>query len=315
MSKTKDNPFSYESGTERDRLINIFYDLLKTKNPVSYTDVIKKRDPNFDDINSKISSHADYNTLKKAITVDVIPAFNKYNIPYIKNGRGTKVSYQYIGTHPSPLAFLRFRARLERLKEDLAKSINNKRVVSFKYEPFGRKAYTLKLHPHMLYEYNNRLYVFGVTEKEGSEKKRETCIALDRIQDDIETLYKEEYIPAEPNEYNFLNNIIGVSKAESDEIYDIRIRTFDKYTFGRLNSKPLHHSQKTTSFPNYSKGIAGGDFTIQTAINKELITKLIEYGSNIEILEPAIVRDKVVEELKKALDRYEPLSSPDSSQD
>ena len=189
--------------------------------------------------------------------------------------------------------------------EEIADYIKDKKAIKITYKPFDRKAMEIIFHPHLLYTYNGRFFAFGVSVREGKEPLRKFCIALDRIKGDMKGAGSAcTYIPPFSDEYAYLANIVGVRLEECEKLCTIRMRALDNYTFGRLNTKPLHDSQKVILYPDWKTGREYGEFEITVIPNVELIGQILSYGSTLEIISPDSFRKRVVDELSKLYLRY-----------
>ena len=60
-------------------------------------------------------------------------------------------------------------------------------------------------------------------------------------------------------------------------------------------TKKLHHSQELVEERMIS---------IRVYTNRELIAKILEFGADVEVLEPVILRQKIAEILEKASAKY-----------
>lgn len=296
-----DNIFTYDG--DRGDLVDIFYELLLTGKEVSYEDILADYDGGVLSV-PKVTAHELYKTLKHVVP-EVVKRLreNGYSVLEIPNGRST--SYQYVGSDKDPLRNIRFKAQLNTKYKEIAGYIKDKKTIKITYKPFDRKAMDIVFHPHLLYNYNGRLFAFGVSVREGKEPLRKFCIALDRIKDDIKGAGSTcTYIPPIPDEYAYLANIIGVRLEEGENLCTIRIRALDNYTFGRLDTKPLHDSQKVILYPDWRQGREYGEFEITVIPNVELIGQILSYGNTLEVIAPNNFRKRVEEELSKMYLRY-----------
>ena len=164
----------------------------------------------------------------------------------------------------------------------------------------------ITFHPHMLHTFNGRFFVFGVSEMDGKTPFRKFCMALDRIEGDIKGS-SATYISAHKDEYKFLVHTVGVRFEDGAELTTIRLRAHDKYTFGRLTTKPLHDSQVVVEYPNWKEGRETGDVEIQVYPNVELIGQILSYGNMLEVISPVKFRERVQNEVKTIGFRYDTL--------
>ena len=296
-----ENIFAYDG--ERGDLVDTFYKLLLTGKEISYEDILTDYDEGTLSV-SKVTAHYLYKTLKHVVP-EVAKALRKngYSVLEIPNGRST--SYQYVGSDKDPLRNIRLKAQLNTKNNEIAGYIKDKKAIKITYKPFDRKAMDIIFHPHLLYTYNGRLFAFGVSVREGKEPLRKFCIALDRIKGEIKGAGSVcTYIPPISDEYAYLANIVGVRLEESEKLCTIRIRALDNYTFGRLNTKPLHDSQKVILYPDWKEGREYGEFEITVIPNVELVGQILSYGHMLEVIGPNTFRKRVEEELSKLYLRY-----------
>ena len=160
-------------------------------------------------------------------------------------------------------------------------------------------------HPHLLYSYNGRDFAFGVSEKEGKDPFRKFNIAIDRIEGDIRSVSSaKQYIPAQDGEYAYLSKLVGVRFEEGAQLQKIRIRALDKYTFGRITTKPLHNSQKTIVYPSWKDNREYGEVEIEVYPNIELVGQIMSYGSTLEVMEPKDFRKRIRDEILQMQSHY-----------
>lgn len=294
------NIFSHE-GVQGD-LVNTFYRLLMSGKEVSYKDVLEEYYG--ESINHNASNDDLYGTMKKVVP-KVVKAFeeNGYLVVPIPEGRST--NYQYIGKEKDPLGKFRFRALVEERYTKLTNFIIRKTPCRFEYKPFDRAKKDLVFHPHIMMKYNDRLFAIGISETEGKEPFRRYVVALDRIEGEIRKASSSHvYKPALADEYCYLSHMVGVTLEEGAQLTTITLRVHDKYTFGRLKTKPMHDSQRVICTPNYEEGREYGDFELSVYPNKELIGKILSYGSMLEVVVPESVRQRVAEEVEEMSKRY-----------
>lgn len=296
----KENVFSYQG--DRGKLVSIFYRLLMTGKLVSYEDVLTE----FDGGQLKASSpsnHDLYKTLKKVVP-DVVKTLNDYGYPVTPIQRGRNTDYQYFGTDRDPLKNIQFKAKLQDYHDRISSYIGMGKPIQFEYRPFDRKKMEIVFHPHRLIEYNGRRFVIGVSEREGREPMRRFVVALDRIKGEIKRMNAIEYIPPMPDKYNYLSHLVGVTFEEGSELAKIVLRAHDRYTFGRITTKPIHDSQRVICTPSWKEGREYGDVELTVYPNKELVGQILSYGSMLEVVEPFSFRERVAGELKKMMERY-----------
>jgi len=173
-------------------------------------------------------------------------------------------------------------------------AITHQQVLRVKYRDFAGSRYTYTFHPYYLKQYNQRWFLIGRNEKEPDIIWN---LALDRIQS-METK-SDKFIPSTIDFEDHFYDIIGVTHQRDVRPEKIVLR-FSPESLPYVLTKPLHPSQK--------KRKSGTDTLIQIMVkpNYELYSVLRSFGKNVEIIEPASVREAFVAELKAALEVYEP---------
>lgn len=292
--------FSYEG--KRGDLVEAFYRLLLTGRIVSYEDVLSEYEGK--PLSYTVSCHDLYGMLKKVVP-EVVRAFNENGFPVIRIPRGRSTDYQYLGTEKDPLEKIKFRTVLKKRFGNLEEAIATKSPRHFEYKPFDRAKKDLIFHPHIMKEYNGRLFSIGVSEMEGKEPFRRYVVALDRIQGEIRGASSScVYIPPLADEYRYLSNLVGVTLEENAELTTITLRAHDKYTFGRLKTKPMHSTQRIVCWPSFEEGRETGDFELTVYPNNELVGQILSYGSMLEVIGPDSFRWRVAEEIEEIRKRY-----------
>ena len=72
---------------------------------------------------------------------------------------------------------------------------------------------------------------------------------------------------------------------------------FSPSRFPYVHSKPLHHSQKLKDKEN-------GIIEITVKPNRELMALLLEFGDDVEVLQPKHLRQEIQEKIKKMQQLY-----------
>ena len=180
---------------------------------------------------------------------------------------------------------------------DLFNSISNKQVLRLTYQSFKvGKPYDVIIHPYYLKQYNNRWFLFGLSDA----YKNLSTFALDRIQK-IEVVQKE-YIENDLVDFEeYFEDIVGVTITRGGEIERIMLKLSKNYA-PYILTKPLHGSQKIVERNEEYTVI-----TIEVIPNYELVNQIIGMGVGIEVLEPTSFREQIGEIVKVLWDRYSRL--------
>ena len=167
-------------------------------------------------------------------------------------------------------------------------AIVNKQALEICYHPFGKEAKELEVSPYHLKQYNNRWFLIG----KQSDFTRLTNYAIDRI-DGVKELGRKKFKPLDEdfNFDEFFEDVIGVS-VENVPIEDVVIYANEK-AFDYIYTKPLHESQ-------VARGERAEDgrriITLKVKENYELRALLRSFGSQIEVIKPASLREKMKKE-------------------
>jgi predicted DNA-binding transcriptional regulator YafY len=169
-------------------------------------------------------------------------------------------------------------------------AIVNKQVIEINYHPFGKNVQFSTVSPYHLKQYNNRWFLIG--KNHGFESL--TNFAIDRIEG-IKEIGRSKYEPLDDdfNFEEFFEDVVGVS-VENVPVEDIVVYVQEK-AFNYIFTKPLHESQiiKRELLPDRRREI-----DLKVKDNYELRALLRSFGSQIEVIKPASLR----EEMKKDAD-------------
>lgn len=163
--------------------------------------------------------------------------------------------------------------------------------VTVSYQPFGKEAAEWVVHPYYLKQYNNRWFLLGFNE----HFEELSVLALDRI---LKLNYSDvTFIRNKSFDFDtYFQNIIGVSIEKGRNIEHILL----KFTPERLPyvlSKPIHHSQIVE---DEGEGIVA----IEVIPNKELVSELIWFRDDVEVLSPDSLREEIKERISKMYQKY-----------
>lgn len=173
-------------------------------------------------------------------------------------------------------------------------AITHQQVLSIAYRDFAGKKYNYIFHPYYLKQYNQRWFLIGCND---AEPDAIWNLALDRIQS--MEISPDNYLPADIDFEDYFYDVIGVTHHEDATVQTILLR-FSEDSLPYVLTKPLHPTQK--------KRKVNGEVLIQIKVkpNYELFSVLRSFGKNVEVLEPATVREAFIQELKDSLEVYVP---------
>lgn len=180
--------------------------------------------------------------------------------------------------------------------DPLFNAILYKKAVKIKYQSFKNpEAVEIVFSAYHLREYNNRWFVYG----KNVEYENVINLALDRIEEVKEI--NEKYEDAEIDFEEFLEDVMGVSVMPGQEAKKIILRV-DQSLWPYIKTKPIHGSQKHLN--RNEEEATYVDIQLELIPNYELESQLLQYGEKLEILEPAIFRDKIKQRAKALLEKY-----------
>ena len=203
-----------------------------------------------------------------------------------------------IQDNPSEVIFVEQNKDLKGLKwiSPLFSNINRHKKVNLTYRSFKRDtSKTLVFRPYLLKEFNNRWFVLGYNEAEN----KLWLFALDRIVD-IESR-GEYFIPdSNFNGREYFDHIIGVTLPADRKLEKLLLR-FTPARAPYVVTKPLHPSQEVL----HECKTNGTDIRITVIPNQELISQLLSFGSDVEVLAPAELRNEMQAIYIAAMKQYE----------
>ncbi len=174
--------------------------------------------------------------------------------------------------------------------DKLFDAINSKKVLKITYHPSFRAAEVSILHPYYLKQYNNRWFLFGLSDG------RIVNMALDRIECFSETSC--DYINNEGIDFNeYFDDVVGVTVLDNEAIEQIRLK-IDIKRYNYIETKPLHWSQKVKE-----RSEEDGIIELKLRCNYEFETLLLGFSDSIEILEPLSLKEKIKERSRRILEK------------
>ncbi|MBL7815771.1 MAG: WYL domain-containing protein [Saprospiraceae bacterium] len=177
--------------------------------------------------------------------------------------------------------------------EMLYNAIKEQQVLSLFYTEFAQSNIQTLLHPYFLKQYHNRWYIYGFDANEN----RVRPYALDRIERLVPTTYP--FMPNREIDFDtFFQNRIGITMY-GHEPFDTVVLRVQQPRASYMLTKPWHNSQITLEqTPQYV------DFQFEILINKELEAQVLEFGKDVEVLQPLHFREQIQQVLQQALQQY-----------
>ena len=172
---------------------------------------------------------------------------------------------------------------------------SNHQVVEIMYHNYknGGRDIFFTVHPYYVKQFNNRWFLFGLDDK----YKNIDTIALDRIVkmdlvDDI------TFIPNETIDFDhYFDDVVGVTIPDKGIEKEHIVLQFSKSRFPYVNSKPIHRTQEVVSEEDCT-------ISIDVRPNNELVTQILSFGPDVEVLSPESFRDQIKEKIQGYMKKY-----------
>ena len=186
--------------------------------------------------------------------------------------------------------------------------IRDHKVLKVVYHEKYQIAASVIFHPCYLKEFNGRWHIFGSIERHDSLSSKVIInegqnIPLDRIDEKPTIINDIEYLPPDKIKYpEYFYDIVGVTHVENEKLHDIIVRIHDKYMFGLVETKPIHHSQRTLK--SFDELLGYGEVTMTLRTNNEFFGRILQLGHDLEIVSPKEVREDIALRISKMNERY-----------
>jgi hypothetical protein len=175
-------------------------------------------------------------------------------------------------------------------------AIKKKQVLQVTFKGFQDDiATTFEFHPHILKQYNNRWFVFGLN---NNIAIKEWSIPLDERLINFDVLEDATYIGAEVDWGTFFRTMVGVVRPKDAEIVRVVLRFYN----GRENyfkTKPFQ-----PDFEEFFEEDKQDQVWFETIINKELVQQLLSYGQDLEIIEPKSLKKEMKDHVDSMINYY-----------
>lgn len=179
--------------------------------------------------------------------------------------------------------------------DEIMEAIVRKQTLSIKYRAFGKEFPVEKIiHPYWLKQYNDRWFLLANDEGFSSISN----YPLDRLEE--VSLSSISYVPAEHSVDEYLEDVVGVSRDLRKPVEDVIIRVSNsRYPY--VETKPIHASQKELHGMVDDKTHV---IQLRVQVNKELESKILSFGNDMEVLAPEHLRDSIKQKISDLFERY-----------
>lgn len=194
--------------------------------------------------------------------------------------------YRFAGTEAKPFISFETAPAMQGIEnlEDIYRAIVNKKVLKIMYQTFhGQQPRMWQLHPYLLKEYKHRWYLFSYAE----EKENVGVFALDRMKD-----IRVSRLPYRENTFvsseDYFRDVIGITVLPNQSAEDIEL-LFSARINPYILTGPLHHSQQVLHQDKE------GNLRVRyrLMVNPELISVLLSYGRDVQVLQPKYLADEI----------------------
>ncbi|HEY9170434.1 MAG TPA: WYL domain-containing protein [Lutibacter sp.] len=171
-----------------------------------------------------------------------------------------------------------------------------KKVLNIEYKTYDQsESYMRKIHPYHLKQYNSRWFLFGF--EEGENYTGITNLPLDRIIGIEEAT--ENIISDNISWGDYFDEIIGVSKNPEAEAIKIKLR-FNEKRINYVLTKPIQGATQKLD----KSDLENRTISIEVIPNRELYQLLLSFGSDVEVIEPEIVKKELINQAEEVLNYY-----------
>ena len=170
------------------------------------------------------------------------------------------------------------------------------RTLEIVYRKYGEEEGEMfHVDPYAIKEYLRRWYVLGYCHERGAER----VYALDRINALTVTGWTFR-MPRDYDVEDLYAQTIGIYRNDEMEPESIYLKVTE-HEANYLRDLPLHPSQMEIG----PEGEGYVKFRIRVIPNEDLIMELKRLCSEVEVLSPASLRNRIARELREAADKYE----------
>ncbi|MFT4803124.1 MAG: putative DNA-binding transcriptional regulator YafY [Psychroserpens sp.] len=157
-------------------------------------------------------------------------------------------------------------------------AIKKKQVLKITFEGFQDDiAITFEFHPHILKQYNNRWFVFGLNK---TNEIKEWSIPLDERLIKFEVIEDAIYIETDLDWETFFRTMVGVVRPRDAEIVKVVLR-FHNGRENYFKTKPFQ-----PDYEEFFEEDKQDQVWFETILNKELVQQILSYGKDLEVLAP-----------------------------
>ena len=122
-------------------------------------------------------------------------------------------------------------------------------------------------------------------------------LPIDRILSVRDTAEAFVY-PKTFNSQTYFQYLLGTTKTEREAVTVVLHFTPERRKY--VETKKIHPTQRTAQLPN-----GGLEVRLFVELNRELEARILEFGCDVTVIEPPLLRDRIKDNLRSALAKYE----------
>jgi len=177
-------------------------------------------------------------------------------------------------------------------------AIKKKQVLKVKTKMFNKdESEIFEFHPYLLKQYNRRWFVFGYNP---AKKEPKWSIPLDKRLEDIFEIEEEvQYIESETDWEDHFNSIVGIVTPRNKKMQRVVLKFHNETRMEHFTTKPF-----IATYEEFFEEEKNDQVWFDCFINRELVQQILSYGSDVEVLEPESLREKMKEHSDKLFNFY-----------
>ena len=153
--------------------------------------------------------------------------------------------------------------------------------------------------PYLIKQYKGKWYMV-TWDYSSSHTSKTNLYSLDNIEDILGVSNKKYIVDPDFNPADYFKYSIGIWHEHDQKPVKVVLEFLEEKLFKSIINNPLHHSQKHSLNNTGDKLIV----TIEVYDSPELYSMIYSYGSNVKVLEPKSLVDKVKENTRNVLSMY-----------
>ena len=181
----------------------------------------------------------------------------------------------------------------------IIQAIRDNRKLKVRYQGYRMdKEMTFELEPYFIREFKRRWYLYG--HKDYDKDFKPHVYALDRMLD-VEILPDTFKMPEDLNAKAWFQSLYGIRKYDDMKSQKVLLKVYGKQV-RYFRSLPLHSSQEEVE-THRDHSI----FAYNLAPDYDFKQDVLSFGETVEVLEPLILREKVLNSVYSLCDIYKTL--------